>query len=42
MVNRRKLSSTFKAKVAIEALTLAELSHRFAISQEMVSHRKGK
>lgn len=46
MVNRRKFSSAFKAKVAMEALkereTLAELSHRFEVSQEMISRWKGE
>lgn len=45
MANRRKFSSAFKAKVSIEALkdkeTLAELSHRFEVSQEMISRWKG-
>lgn len=46
MANRRKFSSGFKAKVAIEALkekeTLAELAHRFEVSQEMISRWKGE
>ncbi len=46
MANRRKFSSAFKAKVALEALkekeTLAELSHRFEVSQEMISRWKGE
>lgn len=46
MTNRRKFSSAFKAKVALEALkekeTLAELSHRFEVSQEMISRWKGE
>lgn len=46
MANRRKFSSAFKAKVAIAALkekeTLAELSHRFEVSQEMISRWKGE
>lgn len=46
MANRRKFSSAFKAKVAIEALkekeTLAELSRRFEVSQEIISRWKGE
>lgn len=46
MANRRKFSSAFKAKVAIEALkekeTLAELSRRFEVSQEMISRWKSE
>lgn len=46
MANRRKFSSAFKAKVALEALkekeTLAELSHRFEVSQEIISRWKGE
>ena len=41
---RRKFSSAFKAQVAIEALkereTLAELSTRFGVAQEMISRWK--
>ncbi len=46
MANRRRFSSAFKAKVAIEALkekeTLAELSRRFEVSQEIISRWKGE
>lgn len=46
MANRRKFTSAFKAKVAIEALkekeTLAELSLRFEVSQEVISRWKGE
>ena len=42
---RRQHSAAFKAKVAIEALkereTLAELSTRFGVAQEMISRWKG-
>lgn len=43
-VKRRKFSSAFKAKVAIEALkereSLAELSHRFEVHANMISKWK--
>ena len=46
MANRRKFSSAFKARVAIEALkerqTLAELSQKFEVSQEVISRWKGE
>lgn len=46
MVSRRKFSSAFKSKVALAALkereTLAELSVRFEVSQEMISRWKGE
>lgn len=46
MANRRKFTSAFKSKVALEALkekeTLAELSTRFEVSQEMISRWKGE
>ncbi len=43
---RRQHSASFKAKVALEALkereTLAELSTRFGVAQEMISRWKRK
>lgn len=46
MANRRKFSSAFKTQVALDALkereTLAELSHRHEVSQEMISRWKGE
>ena len=43
---RRKFSSAFKARVALEALkereTLSELSTRFEVAQEIISRWKGE
>lgn len=46
VMTRRKFGSAFKAQVALEALkereTLAELSVRFGVAQEMVSRWKSE